>query len=190
MIKKLLAVFSERRSRIQEFTALEKAGRVEIGRHSYALPRLVKFEHDLTRLTVGNFVSMAGGVTFILGGNHPTDRITTFPIRSKFGLDGAGTDGYPYTKGDITVGHDVWIGYGATVLSGVTIGNGAVVAAGSLVTRDVAPFAIVAGIPAKFMRHRFDEETIARIQALEWWLWGDEEIARRVEELTAPLQKD
>ncbi|MEO5832613.1 MAG: CatB-related O-acetyltransferase, partial [Nakamurella sp.] len=117
------------------------------------------------------FTSIASGVRFILGGNHPVDRLTTFPLRIKMGLPLAGQDGYPYSSGDIDIGSDVWIATGVTVLSGVRIGHGAVVAAGSIVSRDVEPFSIVAGIPAKLVRKRFADDVIASMLEIAWWDW-------------------
>ena len=84
------------------------------------------------------------------------------------------------SKGDIVVGSDVWIGRGSTILSGVTIGDGAVVAAGSMVTKDVAPFSIVGGNPARLIRMRFDEHTVEKLLVLRWWDWDDAKIGRHL----------
>jgi len=184
--KSLLSKFSERRRREYLFDELRKSGRASIGRHSYAKPHLVTFGFDDTAVSIGNFTSIAGGVRIILGGNHPMDRITTFPLRAQLNLPGAGEDGVPWSKGDVVIGSDVWIGYGSTILSGVTIGHGAVVAAGSLVTKSVPPYAVVAGVPARFVRSRFTEKQIARLLDLKWWEWPDEQIKARVDELSAP----
>ncbi|WP_302660012.1 CatB-related O-acetyltransferase [Rhodococcus sp. SGAir0479] len=147
------------------------------------MPKLVTFDYDDTSLSIGNFTSIGGNVTVILGGNHRLDRATTFPLRQKLGLDGAGSDGYPWSKGTIEIGSDVWIGYGATILSGVTIGDGSVVAAGSVVSRSVAPYTVVAGSPAKPVRMRMEVDLIDRFLAVAWWDWPDSEIM----ELAGPL---
>ena len=83
-------------------------------------------------------------------------------------------------KGDIVVGNDVWIGYEAVILSGVTIGDGAIIGARAVVTKDVPPYTIVAGVPARPIRKRFDEETIARLEQLRWWDWPEDEIRRHI----------
>ena len=83
-------------------------------------------------------------------------------------------------KGDIVVGNDVWIGYEAVILSGVTIGDGAIIGARAVVTKDVLPYTIVAGVPARPIRKRFDEETIARLEQLRWWDWPEDEIRRNI----------
>lgn len=163
-----------------EWSLLVRSGRVEVGRGTYGVPLVVTFAHDKTRLIVGSYVSIAGSVVFLLGGNHPLDRATTYPLRIQMRLDGAGRDGYPWSKGDIRVGHDVWIGHGATVLSGVELGTGCVVAAGAVVTKSVPPYAVVGGNPARVLRMRFDPSTIEALLELQWWTWSDEQIRQRV----------
>jgi len=121
--------------------------------------------YNPSRLVIGKYCSVAAGATFVLGGNHPTDTVTT----SYLDRQGLGPAGYPYTRGDIVVGSDVWIASNAIILSGVTIGDGAVVGAGSIVIDDVAPYAIVFGSPAKVVRKRFSDEIIAALFAVCWW---------------------
>jgi hypothetical protein len=103
----------------------------------------------------------------------------------KRGLPGAGTDGYPNSKGDIQVGSDVWIGYGALVLSGVTIGHGSVVAANSTVITDVPPYAIVAGNPAKVIRYRHSPEQCAALLEIAWWNWPAADVDAAVDLLAS-----
>lgn len=88
-----------------------------------------------------------------------------------------GIEGHPTTNGDVTIGGDVWVGAEATIMSGVTVGNGAVVGAGNLVTKDVEPYAIVAGNPARLVRHRFAPELVEQLLRIAWWEWSDEKIA-------------
>ncbi|QCQ92558.1 CatB-related O-acetyltransferase [Rhodococcus sp. SGAir0479] len=183
MFSRVIGALSPRRAREAEFNRLVDSGRAHLGRHTYAVPKLVTFDYDDTSLSIGNFTSIGGNVTVILGGNHRLDRATTFPLRQKLGLDGAGSDGYPWSKGTIEIGSDVWIGYGATILSGVTIGDGSVVAAGSVVSRSVAPYTVVAGSPAKPVRMRMEVDLIDRFLAVAWWDWPDSEIM----ELAGPL---
>ncbi len=121
--------------------------------------------YNPSRLIVGKYCSVAAGATFVLGGNHPTDTVTT----SYLDRQGLGPAGYPYTRGDIVVGSDVWIASNAVILSGVTIGDGAVVGAGSIVIDDVAPYTIVFGSPAKVVRKRFSDDIIAALLQVRWW---------------------
>lgn len=88
-------------------------------------------------------------------------------------------------KGDIVIGNDVWIGYQAVILAGVTVGDGAIIGSRAVVTRDVPPYTIVGGVPAKPIRKRFDEETIARFRALRWWDWDQETIRRAIPAIQA-----
>lgn len=88
-------------------------------------------------------------------------------------------------KGDIVIGNDVWIGYQAVILAGVTVGDGAITGSRAVVTRDVPPYTIVGGVPAKPIRKRFDEDTIARLQALRWWDWDQETIRRAIPAIQA-----
>ena len=127
-------------------------------------------------IRVGRYCSIAGGVKFFIGGNHRPDWASTFPFRFVLGLPQAGEDGHPASKGPILVGNDVWIGENAVILSGVTIGDGAVVATESVVTRDVRPYAIVAGNPAREVRRRFPDDQVDELLALRWWDWPAAEI--------------
>lgn len=145
---------------------------------------LYHFDWIGDRLVIGRYCSIAAETRFIMnGGNHPTTWMTTypFPVFGQ-GWEAAMPESWP-NKGDTTVGHDVWIGYGATIMPGVTIGNGAIIASLSVVTRDVPPYAIVGGNPGTVLRHRFDEATIARLQALAWWDWDVAKVTRNVRAL-------
>lgn len=90
------------------------------------------------------------------------------------------------TNGDVIIGSDVWIGVGATILSGVNIGSGAIVAAGAVVAKDVRPYEIVGGVTAKPIRHRFDDEIIAKLLEIEWWEWPDEVVNEALPYMMAP----
>ncbi|MCW2751988.1 MAG: hypothetical protein JWR83_3098, partial [Aeromicrobium sp.] len=129
---------------------LQKAGRVIYGPGSYGVPTILTYMLDETKLHVANYSSI--GSTFMLGGQHPTDTVTTYPLRINLGLEGAGTDGYPTPTGDTYVGSDVWAGTHALIKSGVRIGDGAVIGTGAVVTKDVEPYAIVGGNPARLIR--------------------------------------
>jgi acetyltransferase-like isoleucine patch superfamily enzyme len=120
---------------------------------------------DGSDITIGRYCSIAGDLLVLGGGEHFMDRISTYPFASKFGIPGADTK----TRGPVVIGSDVWIGARVTVLSGVNIGDGAVIGACSLVNRDVPPYAVAAGVPARIVRMRFDATTTARLLALRWW---------------------
>ena len=150
-----------------------------IGEHSYGRPK-VRFPESGTALRIGRFCSFADRVEILLGGNHRTDWATTFPFSAFPEVwTGAGAlgSGYHASRGDVAIGSDVWIGSGAMVLSGVTIGHGAVIAARAVVARDVPAYGIVGGNPARLIRRRFDEETVAALLDTAWWDLPDTDIA-------------
>jgi acetyltransferase-like isoleucine patch superfamily enzyme len=152
---------------------LLKQGRVVIGDHTYGIPDMWVYQGD-ERLVAGKYCSLRG--TFLLGGQHAVDQITTYPIRINWRLPGAWEDGFPTPQGDTIVGSDVWVGRGSLVMSGVTLGDGCIVAGGAVVTKDVPPYAIVGGNPAKVIRYRFSEEHIEELLQIRWWDWSDAEV--------------
>ncbi|MCL5282508.1 MAG: CatB-related O-acetyltransferase [Planctomycetes bacterium] len=155
-----------------------------IGRGTYGDLRVRSWGEGAT-LTMGAFCSVASGVQILLGGEHRPDWVTTYPF-SVLWAKGRRLPGHPASKGDVVIGNDVWIGAEAMILSGVTIGDGAVIGARSVVTKDVPPYAIVGGNPARLIRMRFDEPTMARLQSLKWWTWDD----ARIEKLLPLLLSD
>lgn len=158
-------------------------GLVAVGRHTYAQPRAHFYAGDSVKVRIGSFCSIAKDVELLPGGNHHPEWVSTFPFRIEFGLPGAFEDGQPWSKGDINIGNDVWIGRGARILGGVTIGDGAVVAAYSVVAKDVLPYSIVAGNPAQHRRFRFGVDTRKSLRRIAWWDWSDELLAARVADL-------
>ena len=141
---------------------------------------LYHFDFIGDKLVIGSFCAIGSGVRFIMNGaNHQIDGISTYPFAIfTHGWEEAGLAAGP--RGDTVVGNDVWIGYGALILPGRRIGDGAVVGAGSVVTRDVPPYAIVGGNPARVIRQRFGDADVARLRALAWWDWPIEKISRNV----------
>ncbi|MFF7707474.1 DapH/DapD/GlmU-related protein [Pseudomonas sp. NPDC007930] len=149
--------------------------RFSYGPGSYGLPAVREFG-DGTTLVIGNYCSIAEEVLIVLGGHHRTDWVSTYPFPSHLS-EAAHIADASQSRGDVLIGHDVWLCSRCTILSGVTVGNGAVVAAGAVVTRNVPPYAIVAGNPARVIGWRFDEAVRAEVLAAEWWLWPREEVA-------------
>jgi acetyltransferase-like isoleucine patch superfamily enzyme len=143
------------------------------GAFTYGRPRI--YSWGVCEVSIGKFCSLSTSIT-IVGGEHNLKWVSAFPLRERFWLPGRGKDGHPKTKGPVTIGNDVWIGMGALILSGVTIGDGSVVAAHSVVTKDVPPYAIVAGNPAQIVRYRFDQGTIQALLRIRWWDWRLEKI--------------
>ncbi len=148
----------------------------------------VKYHFDFVgdKLIIGKFCMIASDVKFIMNGaNHLTESFSTYP----FAIFGKGWEtamngkNYP-KKGDINIGNDVWIGYNATIMAGVTIGDGAIIATNSTVIKDVAPYTIAGGNPAKEIRKRFSEDVIAKLLELQWWHWDIERITKNVQHLT------
>lgn len=156
--------------------------RVSIGRFTYGNPQFMLWD-DTERIQIGAFCSIADQVVIFGGGEHRVDWVTTFPLRIAFGVPLAGKDGHPASKGVTKIGNDVWIGVRAIVLSGVTIGDGAVIGAGAVVTADVAPYAIVAGNPAKVIRYRFAPSEIEKLLSLRWWAWDTDKIEANISTL-------
>jgi acetyltransferase-like isoleucine patch superfamily enzyme len=156
-------------------------GQIAVGAYTYGRPK-VRFPESGRRLRIGRFGSIADGVEILLGGNHRTDWATTYPFPALPGLwpEAAGIAGSDTSRGDVLIGHDVWLGSQCMVMSGVTLGHGAVVAARAVVTKDVPPYAIVAGNPARLVRLRFPEERIAALLASRWWDRPEAEIRRMI----------
>jgi acetyltransferase-like isoleucine patch superfamily enzyme len=158
----------------------------DIGEFSYGVPK-IWWWGESARLSIGKFCSFANGIDILLGGNHRVDWVTTYPFSAISDWpEAAQIPGHPSTNGDVVIGNDVWIGYNATILSGVTIGDGAVVGAHAVVTRDVAPYAIVGGNPARSIRMRFTDEIIEQLLKVAWWNWDLERIRRHIPLLMQP----
>ena len=150
--------------------------------------RNVKYHFDFIgdKLVIGKFCMIASGVTFIMNGaNHLTSAITSYPF-AIFGADWKNAmDGKAYpTKGDTIIGNDVWIGYKAIIMPGVTIGDGAIIAANATVIKDVEPYTVVGGNPAKDIKKRFGKEQISKLLKIKWWDWDIERITENVRNLT------
>ena len=149
-----------------------KFHKYEIGDYTYGEPIIEDFG---SKLKIGKFCSIARGVTILLGGEHNVFWNSTYPFNEVFD-EAKEIKGHPATKGDTEIGNDVWIGTEAIILSGVTIGDGAVIAARSVVVKDVEPYTIVGGNPAKVIKKRFSAGQIDHLQSIQWWNWPIEKI--------------
>ena len=183
MMKKLIIKLFEKLQKASNAGRIQTAIKseiLEVGLHTYGINNLNILQNrgSLAKVIIGKYCSLASDITIISGGIHPVDWVSTFPFRAKFDLEGKFEDGMPYTKGDIIIGNDVWIGEGALIPGGVTIGNGAIITARAVVTKDVEPYSIVGGVPAKHIKYRFDTDTINDINKTEWWNWDKVELQR------------
>lgn len=145
-----------------------------IGIGSYGFPKILDW-NDNAELVIGKYCSFATNVSILLGGEHHSDWITTYPF-SSFNENMSDMKCNRKSKGDVVIGNDVWIGYNVTILSGVKIGNGAIIGAGSTVIKDVPDYSIFAGNPAKLIRFRFDNGTIEKLNHIMWWDWPIQKI--------------
>ncbi|MCR5391083.1 MAG: CatB-related O-acetyltransferase [Lachnospiraceae bacterium] len=157
---------------------------LSVGRFSYGELNVVTFS-DKTKLTIGNCVSIAQNVTFILDAEHHTDTISTFPFKVQ-ALHLCESEAF--SKGDIIIDDDVWVGYGATILSGVHIGQGAVIAAGALVIKDVEPYTVVGGVPAAFVKKRFSQELVDELMKIDYSKLDETLAKKHLDELYKPLK--
>ena len=189
--KKALRLYKDAAQATREATF--GVSKVTVGRFTYGTKNLTLREWgEGASLKIGSFCSLASDITVVLGGNHRIDWATTFPFghifQETFGSHKA--KGHPATNGDIVIGHDVWIGLDVTLMSGVTIGNGAVIAAGSVVTKDVGPYEVWGGHPAKLLKERFDAPIIAQLEELNWWECDLGTIKKIAPLLSQPMTQD
>lgn len=183
---------------------LPKRPNVEIGEYTYYSDNsespenfYEKIEHHYEflgdKLIIGKFCAIAEGVKFIMNGaNHRMDGITTYP----FNIFGSGwekvtptRDQLPF-KGDTIIGNDVWIGQNVTIMPGVKVGDGSIVASNSTVTKNIEPYTIYGGNPARLIRKRFSDEKADFLLKLEWWNWDEDKIFNYLEKLTSDTGLD
>lgn len=159
----------------------ERYPQYQIGRGTYGDLKVFSWGEGTT-LTMGSYTSVASGVKVFLGGEHHIDWVTTYPFNV---LSEAAKQytGHPKTKGGVVIGSDVWIGTEALILSGVTIGDGAVIGARAVVARDVPPYAVVVGNPARLVKFRFEQTVIDRLLTQQWWHWSESQIQKAMPDL-------
>lgn len=148
---------------------------------------LYQYPINRDKLKIGKFCSIACGTKFLFNSaNHALDSLSTYPFPlffEEWNLEKEKVTEAWDNRGDIIIGNDVWIGYEAVILSGVTIGDGAIIGTRAVVTKDVPPYTIVGGVPAKPIRKRFDEKVIKELLKIKWWDWTEEKIARNIENI-------
>lgn len=152
-----------------------------VGKYTYGLPKVFQWGTKST-LIIGKFCSIGPSVEIFLDSDHRTDWVSTYPFPAFF-KELRNINGYVATKGNVSIGNDVWIGYGAKILSGVTIGDGAVIGAAAVVTKNVPPYSVVVGNPGRVVKYRFSPSEIERLLAIKWWEWHIDKILKHAEEL-------
>jgi virginiamycin A acetyltransferase len=179
LIKRLLLSTHHSELPQLKYLSLEpKFSKYSIGKFSYGdssrgeCPPIIVGSEGKATIKIGKFCSVGAGVTILLNSDHRTDWITTYPFKrilqkKNYSAQSENT----FSKGDVIIGNDVWIGIDSLILSGVRIGDGAVIGAHSVVTHDVEPYTVTAGNPARAVRKRFDQETIDKLIKIHWWDW-------------------
>ncbi len=180
-LKKVISSRNKKKSKFEKLTRRFKRDHphFKVGRGTYGIP-LVHPSPNMT-LCIGSFCSISSNVQIYLGGDHRSDWVTTSPLNVFF--EQKDQLQHEQTKGDIIIGNDVWICGNATILSGVTIGHGAVIGNGALLSRDVAPYSIVAGNPAKHIRYRFETDVIEQLLAIAWWDWPENTLRQHIDKI-------
>lgn len=151
---------------------------MEIGRYTYGERNIHIVWGEGKTIKIGNFCSIGKNLVVYLGGNHRKDWITTYPFGhiNQHVFNNFNGKGHPSSKGDIIIGNDVWIADNVTIMSGVTIGDGAVIANNSHVVKNVEPYSLVGGNPARHIKYRFKPDEIHQLMKIKWWEWPDEKI--------------
>lgn len=148
----------------------------DLGERSFDKNVLYLYPFSKDKLIIGKFCAFAGGVRFIMNSaNHRLSGLSTYPFEIFEGFREKGeeisTKGFPF-KGDTQIGNDVWLGYKSLIMPGVKIGNGSIIAAKSVVSKNIEPYSIVGGNPAKTIKLRFDDKTISVLEKIKWWDWS------------------
>jgi acetyltransferase-like isoleucine patch superfamily enzyme len=154
-----------------------KAPRVTLGHHTFGAPLVPAFGGSEVTVEIGSFCSIASNVMILAGGGHSPDWVSTWPIREVYGLPEQ-YEHHPVYRGPVVIGNDVWLGRDSLIFDGITIGDGAVIGARAVVTKDVRPYAIVGGVPAREIRRRFTDEQVDALLEIAWWDWPEEKILR------------
>ncbi|QOX65809.1 CatB-related O-acetyltransferase [Anoxybacterium hadale] len=148
---------------------------------------LYQYPVNNDKLLIGKFCSIACGAKFLFSSaNHTLKSLSTYPFPiffEEWNLDKKNITSAWDNKGDIVIGNDVWIGYEAVILSGVRIGDGAIVGSRAVVTKDIPPYTIVGGVPAKTIKKRFDDDVIMKLLQLQWWDWPFDKVQQHLQQI-------
>lgn len=161
-------------------------GIMKVGDHTYGAIGLIDKRYG--KIIIGDYCSIAAGVTAIMG-NHRLDMVSTYPFHtvSPYFCDTVPAEADHYSNGTTVIGNDVWIGRNAILMSGVQVGDGAVIAAHAVVTKDVEPYSVVGGNPAKHLKYRIIEEVKRRkLQEIAWWHWEESKVVENMNEINSP----
>lgn len=180
-----------RRLNENNYTALvglKNWNRIKVGKETYGKLNVSDFNPDTgkSKLLIGNYCSIGGNVSFLLGGGHYLNRISTYPFLNKF-YDGKEES---LDKGNIEIGDDVWIGNEVTIMSGVKIGQGAVIGTKALVTKNIPPYAIAVGIPARVIKYRFSKEKIEKLKKIDFSKLSSNMIKENIDLFEKPADID
>lgn len=165
-----------KKSMQSEYASKYSGKNIIVGDFTYGIPEVTMFQNEGAMLKIGKFCSIAGGVKILCGGEHVIDNATTYPFSLYLNMSLRDH----YSKGNVTIGNDVWIGSDAKIISGVTIGDGAIIGANSVVVKNVEPYAIYGGNPAKLIRYRFNETYRKIMMNLKWWNWPLKDVAAAI----------
>lgn len=159
--------------------------RIHVGEFTYGIPNIAEYSSSWT-LEIGKFCSIADGVLIVFGGQHHHDYISQYAfnrvVQEYF-------DNYKYSDKPtepVIIGNDVWIGRNVTILQGVTIGDGAVLGTNTVVAKDIPPYAIVVGNPARIIKYRFTHNQIEALQRIQWWNWPADKIKDNISDIMSP----
>lgn len=151
-----------------------------IGEFTYGHESM-QIKGDMNNVTIGKYCSIGDNLIIDGGFQHRTDFITTYPFHNRMGIGVQNA----FTRGDVTIGNDVWIGQDVMIMGGVKIHDGAVIGARSVVTRDVGPYEVVAGVPAKHIKYRVTPFIASQLLKIKWWEWEPVKIMAEIDLLTS-----
>tara|TARA_A100001011_G_C13879769_1_gene662464 strand:- start:28 stop:585 length:558 start_codon:yes stop_codon:yes gene_type:complete len=163
---------------------------LSIGDYTYGLDRSSLIGLDISsKLKIGKFCSFGPEVKIFLNSDHPTNLPSTFPLKTLLLQKSPWPNQDVISKGDVSIGSDVWVGARSMIMSGINIGHGAIVAAGSIVTKDVGPYEMVGGVPAKTIKFRFTKKQIQAMLRIQWWNWSDNKIKEEISLFYSDISK-
>lgn len=156
-----------------------------VGKYTYGHDKnltVLSWSGPNDKIYIGSFCSFGRSTTIIINADHNIHWISTFPFRSfrNKWKETSKIKGHPSSRGDVIIGSDVWIATGSTILSGVNIGDGAIISANATVTKDIEPYSVVGGVPAKHIKYRFDRDIREKLLEIKWWDWPDNKIRENV----------